>query len=95
MTSMQQYGDLLNELDQLAASIEADPNRRGLKFSELETIQGAWNVINRLERDRNVLLAASSAAAQWLHDNCEDDEPLRTVRQAIDKAVRTYKAPQT
>jgi hypothetical protein len=33
------------------------------------------------------LLAACEAAAQWMHDNCEDDEPLRSLRRAIAKAT--------
>jgi hypothetical protein len=34
------------------------------------------------------LLAACQVAAQWLHDNCdENDEPLRIVRAAIAKAT--------
>lgn len=35
---------------------------------------------------RDALLAAYKAAAQWLHDNNDGDEPLRQVRAAIRKA---------
>jgi hypothetical protein len=41
---------------------------------------------DRLNKAAPELLAALKLAAQWLHDNQEGDEPLRTVCAAIAKA---------